>query len=62
MLLSSVFIRVSRSTMLDAEKVTFVSLAYILGEPRFKLFGKSLTIDQKEYGGPIIDTWKTPQF
>jgi len=48
--------------MLDAEKVTFVSLAYILGEPRFKLFGKSLTIDQKEYGGPIIDTWKTPQF
>ncbi|PFX13552.1 OTU domain-containing protein, partial [Stylophora pistillata] len=39
MLLSSVLIWVSRPCMSDAAKVTFVSSAYILGEPRLKQFG-----------------------
>ena len=48
MLFSSVLIWVSRSIMLDAAKVTFVSSACILGKPRLKQFDKSLNIDQKE--------------
>ena len=31
----------SRSGIVAAEKVTLVSLAYILGEPTFKQFGRS---------------------
>ena len=42
MLFSSVLIWLSKSIMLDAAKVTFVSSAYILWEPRLKQF------DQKE--------------
>ena len=41
MLFSSVLILVSRPGMSDAAKGTFVSSAYILGEPRLKQFGKS---------------------
>ena len=39
---NSILIWVSRSIMLDAAKVTFLSSAYILGEPRLKHIGKSL--------------------
>ena len=51
MLFSSVLIWVSRPTMSDAAKVTFVSAAYILGDSRLK-----------KNRGPIIDPWGTPQF
>ena len=42
MLFNSVLIWVSRLIELDAAKVTFVSSAYILGEPRLRQLGKSL--------------------
>ena len=42
MLFGLVLIWVSRPSMSDVAKVTFVSSAYILGEPRLKQFGKSL--------------------
>ena len=44
----------SRSGILAAEKVTFVSSAYILGEPALEQFGKSFT-QIKKRRGPIID-------
>ena len=40
---SSLLIWVSRSARLDAEKVTLVSSAYILGAPMFKQFGRPST-------------------
>ena len=61
MLFSSVLIWVSRPSMSDAAKVTFVSSAYILGEPRLKQFGKSL-IKIKKRREPIIDPWGASQF
>ena len=41
MLFSSVLIWVPRPSMSNAAKVTLVSSAYTLGEPRLKQFGKS---------------------
>ena len=61
MLFSSVLIWVSRPSMSDAAKVTFVSSAYILGEPKLKQFGRSF-IKIKKSRGPIIDPWGTSKF